>query len=343
MAKYVIEKRFSSFTKPRRKDKLASLLAFAGIDASPDTWLGSRVLIIMMFGLVGLLLPFSIFSFLDLSAYPILAAKDFTGRLLIGLAIGIPLSLIIAVLFYMHLYYLIADRTKRVDSVLPDFLLMVSANLRSGMTPFAAFQAAARPEFGPLQTEILYVSSRSLGSESFTDAMRELTTTIDSVILRRMVGFFENELKAGGKLAYLLETSAEEIRETEEMRRQMMLTTKSYAIFLVFILLLGLPLLLAISTQFLAMFKSFQSGLPTDGGGLGGIPTPKMSIDVQFIDNMGLVTITGASLMSSLLIGIILEGRLLYGAKYFPPLAIGAIILFQVFKVIIAGFIAPLL
>ena len=112
-----------------------------------------------------------------------------------------------------------------------------------------------------------------MGSESFTDAMRELTVTIDSAILRRMVGFFENELRSGGRLAYLLETSAEEIRETEEMRRQMLVTTKSYAIFLAFILLFGLPLLLAISTQFLTIFAKFEANLSegaSSGSSAGG-------------------------------------------------------------------------
>jgi flagellar protein FlaJ len=232
-----------------------------------------------------------------------------------------------------------------VDTVLPDFLLMVAANLRSGMTPFAAFQASARPEFGPLQTEILYVSSLSLGSESFADALRQLTATIDSAILRRTIVFFENGLRSGGKLAYLLETSAEEIRETEEMRKQMIVNTKTYAIFVVFILVFGLPLLLAISSQFLTVFTKIQANIGGAGSSqspIAGLSAPKVKIDIQFIDQMTIVILVGTAILTSVLVGVISEGKLLFGLKYFPPLALAALFIFYICKTVISGFVGAL-
>ncbi|MCX6773345.1 MAG: type II secretion system F family protein, partial [Candidatus Micrarchaeota archaeon] len=279
--------------------------------------------------------------------YPLLGDPGIVARLIVSLFTGIVFASISGVLIYMHLYYLIADRTQRVEAVLPDFLLMVAANMRSGMTPFAAFQAAARPEFGPLQSEIAYVSSRSLGSESFSDAIRGLTATIDSPVLRRLVVFFENGLKSGGRLAYLLETSADEIRQTEDMKREMVIATKSYAIFVVFILLFGLPLLLAISTQFLGVFAKVQGDIgsaSSAGGapGLAGLSSPTIKIDVNFIDQMTYVIIIGTSLLTSLLVGVIAEGKMLYGLKYSPPLALGALVMFLIFKTVISGFVGSL-
>ena len=287
MAKYVIDKRFSSFYKQRSKDRLTQLLTYAGIDTNTDVWIGSRLLIIILFAVVGALMPLSIVPYLNLTNYPLLTDPSLPARIVITFVFGAVFALFATAIIYMHLYYLVAERTQRVESVLPDFLLMVSANLRSGMTPFAAFQTSARPEFGPLQSEIIYVSSRSLGSESFAEALRGLTETIDSQMLRRMIAFFENELRSGGKLAYLLETSAEEIRETEDIKRQMMIATKSYAIFLGFILIFGLPLLLAISTQFLGIFTSFQANLAQTGDAskIAGLTAPKIKVDVNFIFN----------------------------------------------------------
>ncbi len=346
MAKYVIEKRFSPASRQRVRSRASQLLAYAGIEAEADTWVGSRILLVAMVAIVGLLLPFSVLPTLKITV-PFFPAHDLFGNAVLGFVLAVVLGSLAALLIYMHLYYLMSDRTKRVERVLPDFLLMVAANLRAGMTPFAAFQASARPEFGPLQTEIIYVSSRSLGSESFTDAMRELTVTIDSAVLRRMVGFFENELRSGGKLAYLLETSAEEIRESDEMRKQMLITTKSYAIFLGFILVLGLPLLLAVSTQFLTIFAKFQATVSADTSkgavSMGPFSAPALKIDVPFIERMAFVTICGSSLLTCILIGIIMEGKLLYGAKYFPPMAIVALMFFYFFKSVIAGFVGQLL
>ena len=345
MARYVIDKRFSTFFRPRTKDRIAQLLTFAGVETSPEVWIGSRILIVLLFGLVGAIIPFSVLQYIDLSAYPILKDPTLPARIILSFVTAAAFSVIAGILIYMHLYYLVTERTQRVERVLPDFLLMVAANLRSGMTPFSAFQASSRPEFGPLQSEIIYVSSRSLGSESFSEALRGLTTTIDSAMLRRMIAFFENELKSGGKLAHLLETSAEEIRETEEIKRQMMIATKSYAIFLGFILVFGLPLLLSISTQLLSIFTDFQKNIVATGdtAKIAGLSSPKLSVDSGFIEAMAFVIIVGTSILTSVLIGVIGEGKILYWLKFFPPLALGSIVMFIIFKTVISGFVGELI
>jgi len=349
MAKYVLDKRFSKFSRTRNTSQVAQLLAYAGIDSNFEVWFGSRMLIVFLFGVVGALIPFSIFQFVNLSGTPLLSDASLPARLLASLIIGAAFAVLTAGLMYMHLYYLIAERTKRVEDVLPDFLLMVAANMRSGMTPFAAFQAAARPEFGPLQTEINYVSSRSMGSESFEDALRELTLTIDSSMLRRVIEFIENEMRAGGKLAYLLETSAEEIREAAEAKSQMMVATKTYAIFVAFILIFGLPLLLVISTQFLLVFSKFQSNIASDSSsataglsGLGSLMNTRLNIDPGFVDNMAFALILGTTILSSILIGVIAEGKLLYGLKYFPILAIASFSFFLICRTVIGGFVSAI-
>ena len=347
MVKYTIDRRFSKFVKERNTDRLAKLLGYAGIETNPNIWFGSRLLTVLLFGIVGVLIPFSLFPYLDLKDFGLLADPSFGTRLIVSFAFGIAFSLAVALLSYMHLYYLINERASRVDAILPDFLLIVSANLRSGMTPYAAFQSSARPEFGPLQAEIIYVSSLSMGNESFSSALQELTNTIDSAILRRVVVFFENGLKAGGKLAYLLETSADEIRETEEMKRQMMINAKTYAVFVAFILVLGLPLLLAISTQFMTVFSKVQGSL---GGGaatsvtsqIGSIPQPKMNIDVKFIDQLAFILIIGNSIFTSILVGIISRGKILFGLKYSPPLAFASLFFYFIFKTLIGGFLSAL-
>lgn len=346
MAKYVIGKRFSNSTRIRERDRIAQLLAYAGIETNPEIWVGSRLLIIFLFSIIGVLIPFSILPFITLDL-PLLSATDMISRILSAIVLALVFSIGAAIIIYMHLYYLISERSKRVEAVLPDFLLIVSANLRSGMTPFAAFQAAARPEFGPLQSEIQFMSSRALGTESFTDVLRQLTVNIDSPMLKRVILFFENEVKSGGKLAYLLETSAQEIRETEEAKSQMMIATKSYAIFLGFILVIGLPLLLAISTQFLTVFTKFQSNLSEGGddtkiGGASMISAPKLKVSPGFIEQMAYVIIIGTSILTSVLIGILMEGKVLYGLKYFPALAMVSLVFFTIFKTVISGFIGAL-
>ena len=128
------------------------------------------------------------------------------------------------ILFYLHLSYVIDGRKKMVENILPDFLFLVGNNLKSGMTPFYAFRSAVRPEFGPLSEEIQIATQKSLGIESFSDALKDIAQRIDSKILADTTRFFSQALKSGGKLAQLIETSANDIKQTNQLKR----TSDSY-------------------------------------------------------------------------------------------------------------------
>ncbi|MFN3910132.1 MAG: type II secretion system F family protein [Candidatus Anstonellaceae archaeon] len=345
MKKIILSKKFIE-TKPKESNtRLAKLLTYAGISEPPQLWLGFRITTALVFGFVVALIPV-VLSYLlktDLGfGYP----NNFKIVYMIGymLFFFIIAFLFILTLFYLHLYYLIHDTTKRVEEVLPDFLLMVAANMHAGLTPFAAFQAAARPEFGPLEREVKKVAAYSLGTESFTDALNALTNNIDSNVLRRTIAFFENGLKSGGKLANLLETAAEEIRDLDELKKETVLNTKTYTIFLVFILIIGLPVLLGISTEFLSIFTSLQAGLKTNSSSstqtISGMISPNLGLTSEFVNTAALGLIFVTSLLVSIFIGVIAEGKILYGIKYMPLLAIGAYAVYFVIKTLLHGFLS---
>jgi len=345
MKKILISKKFIQ-TKPKEPaTRLDKLLTYAGIDEPSDIWLGSRLISALI---IGFLFAISLvaFSFFTNSDIGFGIPGNFKivymlGYMFLAFIIGLSLTLTI---FYIHLYYLIHDTTKRVEEVLPDFLLMIAANMHAGLTPFAAFQAAARPEFGPLEKEVKKVAAYSLGSESFTDALNLLTNNIDSNVLRRTIAFFENGLKSGGRLANLLETAAEEIRDLDELKKETVLNTRTYTIFLIFILVIGLPLLLAISTEFLAVFTQLQSQASPAKGGSSvssiSLLSPNLNISAEFINEAAIGLIFMTSLLVAIFIGVIAEGKLLFGIKYMPPLAIAAYVVFFIVKGALHGFLA---
>ncbi|MEM4634187.1 MAG: hypothetical protein QW275_03470, partial [Candidatus Anstonellaceae archaeon] len=76
---------------------------------------------------------------------------------------------------------------------------------------------------------------------------------------------------------------------------------------------------------------------------LGAISPPKVKVDPKFIDQTAFVIIFGTSLLTSVLIGVISEGKWLYGVKYFPPLAFAAWVMFVIFKTVIGGFIGSMI
>jgi pilus assembly protein TadC len=345
MKKIVIGKKFIETKQKETNTRLAKLLVYAGIDEPSDMWLGSRITIALIIGFLLSISPVVLSYLLNKDLGFGLPGNYklvyMIGYMMILFIIGLTGTL---TLFYLHLYYLIHDNTKRVEEVLPDFLLMIAANMHAGLTPFAAFQAAARPEFGPLEKEVKKVAAYSLGTESFTDALNALTNNIDSNVLRRTIAFFENGLKSGGKLANLLETAAEEIRDLDELKKETILNTRTYTIFLIFILVIGLPVLLAISTEFLTMFTGMQAEISSSSQsslqGIAGMISPSLSLSSEFVNNAAIGLIFLTALLVSIFIGVISEGKILYGLKYMPPLAVGAYIIYFIIKTMLHGFLA---
>ncbi len=341
MAKYIIQRKFLAALPKPQGSSITRLLTYAGIEQSPDLWMGSRLLLALTVAFLAAFVPFLAAQILNVDIgfglpghYNI---PFLLGFMLLSASLGF---VIVLGLVYFHLYYVIHDRTKRVEEVLPDFLLMVAAHMHAGLTPFAAFQSAARPEFGPLEKEVKSIASHSMGSESFTDALLALTEHMDSPILRRTIAFFENGLRSGGKLAQLLETAAEEIRDLDELQRETVLNTRTYTIFLVFILVGGLPILLAISTEFLGIFSKMQAQVNTgDMKSMGNMLAPTLNLQPEFVDKMAVVIIVGTSILVSVFIGVISEGKLLFGLQYAPPMALLAYLIFAALKTVLHGFL----
>ncbi|MFH8132343.1 MAG: type II secretion system F family protein, partial [Candidatus Aenigmatarchaeota archaeon] len=96
------------------------------------------------------------------------------------------------------------------ESVLPDALQLMAANIRSGLTPDKALLFSARPEFGVLEKEIRVAASKAIAGEPFEDALSSLVSRIKSRIVNRTFNLIFEGMKKGGEIARLLEQTAED-------------------------------------------------------------------------------------------------------------------------------------
>ena len=331
----------------KRREKVFPLLEYAGIEDDFDFWFGKRIFLVLFAGLIGLIIPWTagrFFNLLDFeSAVPVVFGEMIITLQLIpmiaSVVLGIGLAAGAAVLFYLHLYYLIEGRASRVESILPDFLLLVASNVNAGMTPFSAFRSAARKEFGPLTKEIKLAASRSLGTESFQQALKELSKRIKSRSLEETVAFFSQALRSGGHLSKLLETSANDLRQTQEMRKELLSSTKMYVIFVAFVVVIGAPLLLGVAVQFLDMISAIQ-GESTLGSAdvvAVGFLASEMSITPAFMQLTAYVLLLGNAVLSSMFIGMLASGKAKMGLKYAPVILIVSVIVFIVVSLLLKG------
>lgn len=304
-------------------------LKFAGIREEPRVWLGKRFLFSFCIGALLHLVYLIIYN-------PIATYETFfisVGLLTVGFSLT-------ALLFYLGLYFRISDRTSHVEKILPDFLLLIVSNLRAGMPPFGAFVHAARPQFGALYQEVKLSAAKASGAASLVDTLNEIGNYFDSKILHRTVGLFAKGTRSGGQLAKLLIQSADEVRRIHDLRAELVSSTRTYTIFLGFILVIVMPFLLSVSTLFVTIFLELQPETTVSGvEEIGNIPTfsGKIQITPDQMITIAIGTLLVTSLFVSGLAGIISKGKTLYGVKYFPFFAVASIIVYFLVKAVMSN------
>ena len=290
-------------------------LTYAGISESPEAWLGKFTANSFALGIAGAILPKVFPAYMGMPSF-----AESLGYFLAFFALG-------SLLTFLMLYFEIKYRTKKIERYLPDFLELIASNLSAGISPFDAFRAAAMPEFGPLFREVVFVSAKMEGTGSFSEVFRELSDRAPSRTLRRIVTVFERGVRSGSKLSLLLKAISYEMRSSREMDEALLSTVKSNAIFLAFLLVLVAPFLLAISTQFVRTYKSLNIGAPegTSQNMLGLSIGSNKGIRGLELDGIFVCLLATASLLTSTLMGLLLENDPVLGLKYSLPLAVGSI------------------
>ncbi|MCX6803174.1 MAG: type II secretion system F family protein [Candidatus Diapherotrites archaeon] len=202
------------------------------------------------------------------------------------------------------------------------------------------------PEFGPLSEEIKIATQKSLGIESFSEALKIIGSRIDSKVLSDTTKFFAQALHSGGHLAQLIETTASDIKQTNRLKNELVTSTKMYTLFILFVVVIASPMLIAVSIQFLTILGGIQTKTQ-DLGGSGsttmaaqtGLAMSSISITPEFMQTIGYFLIITNSLLASIFIGILSGGKIRDGLKYAPLMAITGLVLLTIFVQIIGGVI----
>lgn len=300
---------------PKRiKRHISEMLSYAGLRMDPREWIGAVTITALSLALL---------TYVMLNQF-----SDFP-MFFVHLLSVLVFMLIISMM-YTLLYFQVEDRREISERVLPDLLQLTASNIKSGVTPIVALRMATRPEFGPLHEEIMYVTNKSLGTESFVDALGEVSRRIKSDMLNRSLLLFASSIRSGGSISKVLETSADDIRENQELRRELIAGTNMYVVFILFTVVIAMPILLSLSIQFVDMVSVLHSSDSFLSKQMGVSMTIPISAD--FIFKVAVTTLVVTSVLASLMIGVIHHGRELNGLRYSPLILVNALIFFYLSK-----------
>ncbi|MBN2015136.1 MAG: type II secretion system F family protein [Candidatus Altiarchaeota archaeon] len=302
------------FLPKKVRQNFKQMIDYSSIQAEADDFLG----FIVTFG----------FIFSCISAY-ITYALELTHPIIGFMGSFLALEFF----FYLFVSFSIDSKTKAVEEALPDALQLMSSNIRAGLTTDKALLLAARPEFGPLSDELRRVGRETMTGRNFAYALMKTTKRIKSENLNRTIDLIINSLKSGGKLADLLDQTANDLRDQEMIKKEISAGVLMYVIFIFVAIALGAPLLFAMSSFLVKLLTKnmamISEGMPS-GEAMAGAPISltTTSLDPGFINSFSIISLVVTSLFGSIIMGLILKGDNKSGFKYLPALLIIAVGLF---------------
>jgi len=243
---------------------------------------------------------------------------------------------------YMYISIVAERRKKEIESILPDAMRLVSANIKSGHTLEKAFLLSARDEFGPLADEMRATAMEMYGGEPVEESLQSLEDRMKSELFQETLKLLRDGIESGGDTAALLDSSADDIRNSLEIRDEIKSSIRMYQIFIMMAAVGGAPVLFSISVymarETTSMWSEADIGSMQDagGGGMGGIGSQvgfdmsfsSPNVDVALFEEFALLAIVSINLFAALIISEISNGNIKQGVKYVPVFIIISILLF---------------
>jgi len=265
----------------------------------------------------------------------------FNGSLFFGLFVLIFLE----IFFYFRVSLKAGTRIKKMEDVFPDVISLMASNLRSGITIDRAFLMAARPEFEPLDQEILKTGKEISTGQDILLSLKKMSERIDSEKISKVINLIISGLKAGGNISELLDQTSRNMKEKDIIEKKTRSTILMYVIFIFFAVGIGAPVLFGLSSVLVEIVINLASKLPEVSSSQSNLPFSfnRIGISVNFVIYFSLIFISITDLISCLVIGLVNKGEGKAGLRFYIPLLFISLSLFFVIRTILSSVLSSTL
>ncbi|MFT7615690.1 MAG: pilus assembly protein TadC [Candidatus Woesearchaeota archaeon] len=319
-----------AFVPKKARRHIREYLFTAGINAEPYNRLGmlfiaSMTITTLIF--IGLILPI----LTDKNPLEVWLISFFSFT---GIALGI-IGLVVLVTYFC-LDLVIYRRVTEIEQVLPDYLQLVSTNVKSGMPFEKSLWYAIKPRFGVLSQEMQITLKRVMTGYDLGDALIDLGLKYKSPMVNRAVNLLVGELDSGGKISHIIDGMVANLKKNQKMKAEMAASVITYMIFIGTIVIFISPALFALSFNLLSFMDRFISKVGESGAAtIGPLALDGGNIDLNDFQMFAYAAVTSVSILSSMIVSIIERGNIKGGVKYIPIFLIGSLFAFFVFMVIL--------
>ena len=233
----------------------------------------------------------------------------------------------------------IFNRRKEIEAVFPDFLQLTAANINAGMPIDRALWFAIRPRFGILAKEMENVAKATMVGENLNKALIDFSEKYDSIVIKRALNLLLEGIESGGEVGDLLTRVANNMRETEILKKEMASNVMTYVIFILFATLGAAPFLFGLTTELVVIMKSILGGIQIGestqsfGGIGGGLSISGGAVSVTDYQIFAIFSICLSSFFAGIITSIIQKGNAKEAYKRIPLfMVIGVVNYFIAYK-----------
>lgn len=335
--KSFLEEIGKAFVPKRFRPGLRSYLLKAGISQVPYKFFGILFyMAVLTTGGVYLLTNF----YSTISSQPLLLIFLFVFLFwLISISL---FSMIIIAGIYFYFNMKIYNRIKIIEDNLPDYLVLVSTNLKGGLSFEKSLWNSIKSEFDILAEEMSIVSKRVMTGNDLVEALMELAAKYESPTLKRTLNIIIGEVESGGQVAHVLDQIIENLRKTKMLKNEMAANTLMFTIFIGAIVMIISPLLFALAFNLVNILISVsaQIGPSLQSAATSGLSFQinEISIDVDEFKTFSVLSLSVIAIFSSMILSIIQKGDIKGGIRYVPFFLAVTLLLYFVFLTVLSGF-----
>lgn len=244
-------------------------------------------------------------------------------------------SAMLASALYIYYNMRIFHRTKELEERLPDYLTLVSTNLKGGLSFEKSLWAAIKPEFGVLANEIALVSKKVLTGSDVNEAMLEFSMKYESPLLRRAINLIVGEMESGGRIVEVIDKVIDNLKKTRQLKEEMAANTVTYIIFIGALVIVICPLLFSLSYQLVKIMIAFGGKLSgTVSSGQMPLRFQQAGIKPFHFRVFSIVAIAIIATFSAMIVSIIETGNIKGGLKYIPLFLLSGVFFLFLFSVV---------
>lgn len=232
-----------------------------------------------------------------------------------------------------------AAEIKKMEDAFPDFIELMSSNLRAGMTIDRALLLSSRKEFAPLDKEILSVGKSIMTGKEISSALIEMANRIGSEKIKKTILLINSGIRAGGNLSVLLEQTAIHMRERNFVEKRAASNVLMYVVFIFFAVAVGAPVLFGLSSVLVEILTKLLGNIPVDKVNLNlPFTITKINISPDFVVYFCALFVIVIDILASMILGLVGKGNERDGIKYIIPLILISLFIFFFSRIFLLGY-----